>query len=117
MKTILSTILLALVFSTTTFAQKPVVENKSHERLITHVEGNIYDVRFLDENDVVLQKGQYWRNGNSLLPHGTWILFAQNSDKVVTKSKFEKGQQLFVETVIDGEVIRVNKQQLAAKNK
>lgn len=116
MKSFISTILFALVLTTGLFAQQ-TIKNEKHERLLTHVEGNVFDVQFLDRDGNVVQEGQYWKEGDSFKPHGTWLLFAQNEDKVVTKATYEKGRQLTVETIIDGKVIKADKQQLVAKNK
>jgi hypothetical protein len=115
MKSIISTILFALVLTTGLFAQQTIT-NEQHERVLTHVEGNIYDVQFLDSRGTVVQEGQYWRDEDLLKPHGTWLLFAQHSKKVSTKATYEKGEQISVETIIDGKVIKADKQQLAAKN-
>jgi len=116
MKSIISTILFALVLTTGLFAQQTVT-NEKHERLLTHVEGNIFDVQFLDNEGNVVQEGQYWRDGDLFKPHGTWLLFSENSDVVTTKATYEKGKQLSVETTIDGKVLKAEKEQLAAKNK
>lgn len=114
MKAFISTILFALVLTTGLFAQQTIT-NEKHERILTKVDANIYDVQFLDTEGNVVQEGQYWRDGDSLKPHGTWTLFALNSNKVTTRSTFEKGEQLSVETIIDGMLVSVDKQQLVAK--
>ncbi|MFD2531912.1 hypothetical protein [Gracilimonas halophila] len=114
MKTFISTILFALVLTTGLFAQQTIT-NEKHQRILTKVDANIYDVQFLDKEGNVVQKGQYWRDGESLKPHGTWTLFALNSNKVTTRSTFDKGEQLSVETIIDGMLVSVDKQQLVAK--
>ncbi|MDR9418742.1 hypothetical protein [Gracilimonas sp.] len=116
MKNIISVILLALLLTTGLKAQQDIT-NQKHERVITHVENNLYDVKFLNEKGDVVQKGQYWRDGESILPHGTWLLFSGNvKDKVVTKATFDKGEQLTVETFINGKLVQADQQQLAAKN-
>lgn len=114
MKRIISTILFALVLTTGLFAQQTIT-NEKHERILTQVETNIYDVQFLDSEGNVVQEGQYWRDGDSFKPHGTWTLFALNSGEVTTRSTFDKGEQLSVETIIDGMLVSVDKQQLVVR--
>lgn len=116
MKLIITTFLFTLVLTTGLFAQQTIT-NEKHERLLTHVEGNIFDVQFIDNQGEVVQKGQYWRDGDSFKPHGTWLLFANNEQKVITKATFKKGEQLTVETIIDGKTLIADKQQLATKHK
>lgn len=116
MKSIISTLLFALVLTTGLFAQQTITNDK-HERLLTHVNGNIFDVQFIDTEGNVVQEGQYWRDGDLFKPHGTWTLFAHNTKEVVTKAIYKQGEQLSVETIIDGKVIKADKQQLALKNK
>lgn len=105
MKSIISTILFALVLSTGLFAQQSI-QNEKHQRILTHVEDNIFDVTFYDSSGNAVQEGQYWRDGEAFIPHGTWLLFSLNSDEVVTKATFYKGEQLTVETLIDGNVLK-----------
>lgn len=114
MKSIISTILFTLVLTTGLFAQHTII-NVEHEKVLTLVGNNIYDVQFLDEEGNVVQEGQYWRDGNSLKPHGKWTLFAMNSNKAITRSTFDKGEQLSVETIINGKLVSVDKEQLVAK--
>jgi hypothetical protein len=116
MKSVISTLLFVLVLTTGLFAQQTIT-NEKHERLLTHVAGNIFDVQFIDGKGNVMQEGQYWRDGDLFKPHGSWTLFAHNSKEVVTKAIYEKGEQLSVETIINGKVIKADKQQLAIKNK
>ncbi|MDR9417103.1 MAG: hypothetical protein RI564_12530 [Gracilimonas sp.] len=116
MKSILTTILFTLVLTTGLFAQQTIT-NEKHERILTHVEGNVFDVQFLDMEGKVMQEGQYWREGELFKPHGTWYLFSQDDHKVVTKATYIKGEQITIETVINGEILIANKQQLAAKDK
>jgi hypothetical protein len=114
MKLIISTILFALVLTTGLFAQHTII-NVEHKRILTQVEDSTYDVQFLDEKGNVVQKGQYWRDEDSLKPHGTWTLFAMNSNEAITRSTFNKGEQLSIETIIDGKLVSVDKEQLVAR--
>lgn len=116
MKSIVSTIFFTLVLTTGLFAQQTIT-NEKHDRVLTHVDENIFNVQFIDSKGSVVQEGQYWRDGDLFKPHGTWILFAHNSKKVITKATYERGEQLSVETIIDGKVIKADKQQLAIKSK
>lgn len=115
MKYIISSILFALVLTTGLFAQQNII-NEQHQRIISHVEGNIYDVQFLNSNGLLVQEGQYWRDGNSLKPHGQWKLFAYKSSNVVTKATYDKGEQISVETIIDGRIVKAQLQYLAKKS-
>jgi hypothetical protein len=107
MKSIISTILFALVLTTGLFAQQ-TIKNEKHQRILTHVEGNIFDVTFYDNDGNVVQEGQYWKEGEAFIPHGIWLLFSLNSDEVVTKATYNKGEQLMVETVLDGKVLKAD---------
>lgn len=109
MKTVISTLLFALVLTTGLFAQQSVT-NEKHERVLSHVEDNIFNVTFLDSNKDVVQQGQYWRDGDTYKPHGTWFLFAYGTDEIATTATYYKGKQLTVETIIDGKVIKANKE-------
>lgn len=113
LKSIISTILFALVLTTGLFAQETIT-NEKHERLLTHVENNIFDVQFLDRDGNVVQEGQYWRDGDNFKPHGTWLLFSENSKEAITKATYERGKQLTVETTINGKVIKADKQHIAS---
>jgi hypothetical protein len=115
MKKLLSTLLFALIFSAGLYAQQ-TIKNVEHEYVITHVENNIYDVKFFDNEGNILQKGQYWKVGNEVKPHGTWVLYGFNSDKVITKAVYDKGEKLSIETIIDGKVVKANKELIATKN-
>ncbi|WP_157939431.1 hypothetical protein [Gracilimonas amylolytica] len=115
MKTIITTILLGFFISTGLFAQQ-TIKNVEHDYVITHVENNVYDVKFLDSEGNILQKGQYWKEGNTVKPHGTWLLYGFDSDKVITKAVYDKGEKLSIETIIDGKVVKANKELIATKN-
>jgi hypothetical protein len=103
--TTLLTLLLAVTFSVN--AQNEVT-TPSQEKVITKVTDNTYTVEVKNVDGLVIQKGEYFRNGTDLLPHGTWTLFAHNSTDVLTKIKYDKGEQLWLETKIDGEFVRMD---------
>lgn len=115
MKKLISAFLFVLIFSTGIFAQQ-TVKNVEHEYVITHVENNIYDVQFFDDEGNILQEGQYWKEGNTVKPHGTWVLYGFNTDEVITKAVYDKGEKLSIETIIDGKVVKANKELIATKN-
>ncbi len=115
MKKLISAFLFVLIFSTGLFAQQ-TVKNVEHEYVITHVENNIYDVQFFDDEGNILQEGQYWKEGNTVKPHGTWVLYGFNTDEVITKAVYDKGQKLSIETIIDGKVVKANKELIATNN-
>ena len=115
MKKLISAFLFVLIFSTGLYAQK-TVKNVEHEYVITHVENNIYDVQFFDDEGNILQEGQYWKEGNTVKPHGTWVLYGFNTDEIITKAVYDKGEKLSIETIIDGKVVKANKELIATKN-
>ncbi|MFP8490291.1 hypothetical protein ACKGJO_14505 [Gracilimonas sp. Q87] len=115
MKKLITAFLFILIFSTGLFAQQ-TVKNVEHEYVITHVENNIYNVKFFDDEGNILQKGQYWKDGDTVKPHGTWVLFGFNSDEVITKAVYDKGEKLSIETIIDGKVVKADKELIATKN-
>lgn len=114
MKTTLFTFLLTLVFTTGLFAQQTIT-NEKHERVLSHVHDNIFDVQFFDKSGTVVQEGQYWKERNKYKPHGMWKLYAYNTDEVVTKATFHKGKQLTIETKINGELVKADKYKFTAK--
>lgn len=103
--TTLLTLLFAITFSLN--AQNEVT-TPAQEKVITKVTDNTYTVEVKNDDGLVIQKGEYFRTGNDLLPHGTWTLYAHNSTDVLTKIKYDKGEQLWLETKIDGEFVRMD---------
>lgn len=110
-------LLLALLFITATSvtnAQQTVV-NQKDKQVVTHISGNNYDVIYTNLNGDVVQEGQYYKIGERFKPHGIWKLYNRNSLSLVTTAKYDKGEQIWVETIVDGETIRVNKYELKVK--
>lgn len=103
---ILTLIILVLTGFTNTSAQNNI-ENTENEKIVTHVIGNHYDVIMLSSTGEVLQEGHYYKEGDRFLEHGVWKLYDHNTYVLVTRAKYDKGIQLWVETWIDGEMIRV----------
>ena len=114
MKTKILSLLIVAAFSTGLYAQQTIT-NEKHERVLTHVEDNIFNVKFYDASGNITQEGQYWKEGKSFKPHGKWALYSSIDGDIVTTSTFEKGERISVETVIDGKVVQADKQQLAIK--
>lgn len=99
-------------FSTGLFAQQSIT-NEKHQRILSHVDANVFDVQFLNDEGDIVQEGQYWKDGDLYKPHGTWTLYSLIDGDIVTKSTFDKGERISVETVIDGKLVRADKEQLA----
>ncbi len=106
MKTLIVTLFLLLLtgFTNTTAQNKIDTEN---EKIVTHVVGNHYDVVMFSSTGEVLQEGHYYKDGERFLEHGIWKLYDYNTYELVTRAKYDKGVQIWVETWIEGEMIRV----------
>lgn len=106
MKSLLLTLsILLLTGLSNTTAQNKV--DKENEKIVTHVVGNHYDVIMFSSTGEVLQEGHYYKEGDRYLEHGIWKLYDYNTYELVTRAKYDKGVQIWVETWIDGEMIRV----------
>lgn len=90
-------------------------ESNENKKVVTYISGNNYDVIFTDNNGKVFQKGQYYKIGERFKPHGVWKLYDRNTFNLVTKAEYDKGEQLWVETIIDGKMIRVDQDDLKIK--
>lgn len=115
MNKLLLTLAFLLVSGLSATNAQQTTESNENKKVVTHVSGNNYDVVFTDDNGKVFQKGQYYRIGDRFKPHGVWKLYDRNTLKLVTKAEYDKGEQLWVETIIDGEAIRVNQSDLKIK--
>lgn len=110
MKTLILTLVLVLVTGiTTTTAQNTI--DKQNDRIVTHLIGNHYDMIMLSSSGEILQEGQYYKEGDRFLEHGIWKLYDFNTYELITRAKYDKGVQLWVETWIDGEMIRVTQEE------
>ena len=106
MKSLILTLsILLLTGLSNTTAQNKV--DKENEKIVTHVVGNHYDVIMFSSTGEVLQEGHYYKEGDRYLEHGVWKLYDYNTYELVTRAKYDKGVQVWVETWIDGEMIRV----------
>ena len=93
------------------FAQNNVKSSDFNKTVIKTSETS-YDVLIKNKEGLIIQKGEYAKAGDKLLPHGTWTLFAHNSDKVLTKIKYDKGEKIWLETNVNGETKRLNSRDL-----
>lgn len=114
MKSGITTVVLLALFSTGLLAQQNIV-NEKHQRILTHVEDNIFNVKFLTADGIIAQEGQYFRDGDLFKPHGTWALYSPANGDIVTTSTFDKGKRISVRTVINGMIVEAGKEQLAIK--
>lgn len=106
MKSLILTLsILLLTGLSNTTAQNKV--DKENEKIVTHVVGNHYDVIMFSSTGEVLQEGHYYKEGDRYLEHGVWKLYDYNTYELVTRAKYDKGVQIWIETWIDGEMIRV----------
>ncbi len=112
MKSKILTLLILAGFSTALFAQQNII-NEKHQRVLSHVEANVFNVQFMNDEGEIVQEGQYWKDGDLFKPHGIWTLYSLINGEVVTKATFDKGEKISVETVIDGELVKADKEQLA----
>lgn len=115
MKKLLFTLsfLILMSFSVTNAQEK--VTNSKNQKVVTHVSGNNYDVVFLNNDGDILQKGHYYKLGERFKPHGIWKLYDRNTFELVTTASYDKGEQIWVETIIDGKILHVNQYDLKVK--
>lgn len=106
--------LAVLIISGFTSTNAQQVTNSENERIVTHVVGNHYSVMVYNTNGALIQEGQYYKVKDALKPHGLWKLYDYNTQELVTKAMYEKGNQLWVETYIDGEMIRITQKEIEA---
>lgn len=105
--------LIVMSFSVTNAQQ--TITNNQNEKIVTHVSGDIYDVIYVSVDGEVLQEGHYFKVGERFKPHGIWKLYDRNTLDLVTTASYDKGEQIWVETIIDGKVLHVNQYDLKVK--
>lgn len=110
---VISTVLLLCL--TLGVQAQDTVENVNHVKTLEQIDSNTYNVIYKDNDGIVVQKGQFWKEGKRYIPHGTWTLFSSTGKEVVTRSAFDKGEQLWIETKIDGEMVRFSQKELAIR--
>jgi hypothetical protein len=115
MKTFLITLTIILLASLT----NSEAQNKSERenlKTITQLVGNYYSMVMVNAFGETLQEGQYYKEGNKFLEHGIWKLYDYNTQKLITKAKYNKGIQIWVETNIDGIITRVTQRDIELNN-
>ncbi|GAB5409888.1 MAG: hypothetical protein BalsKO_22530 [Balneolaceae bacterium] len=105
--------LIVMSFSVTNAQQ--TVTNTKNEKIVTHAGGNNYDVIYTNADGEILQEGHYYKLGDRFKPHGIWKLYDRNTLDLVTTANYDKGEQIWVETIIDGKTIHVNQYDLKVK--
>ena len=110
MKTLILTLAVLLFTGFTNTTAQNNIKNTENEKIITHIIGKHYNVVMLSATGETLQEGHYLKEGDRFLEHGIWKLYDHNTYELVTRAKYDKGLQLWVETWIDGEMIRVTLQ-------
>ncbi len=116
MKTLVLSGIFLLSTSLGAFAQGKSIENDAHQKQIEQIDHNLYSVTFTDEDGKILQKGQYWKEKGHYKPHGIWTLYCRSTGEMVTRSKFKKGAQEWIETRIDGKMVMFTEKQLEIKD-
>jgi len=111
MKSLLITIALLLLTSFTHISAQNNIKNNENQKIVTHVIGSHYDVVMYTTTGEIVQEGHYFKEGDRFLENGIWKLYDHNTHELVTKARYDKGEQIWVETWIDGELIRVNKKE------
>ena len=98
---------IALFFtSAISFAQTNVETYPTNTQL-TKLPGELYSVTITDSEGDVLQKGMYTKQNDKMIRHGLWKLFDANTYELVTKTEFVLGEQIWVETHINGKLFPV----------
>ena len=115
MKKLVLTIALLVVTSLSVTKAQQTVTNNENKKVVTYVSGNTYDVVFINADGKTLQEGQYVKIGERFKPHGIWKLYSSNTLKLVTTAKYDNGEQLWVETNIDGNILFVDQNDLKVK--
>ncbi len=115
MKKLLFTLSFLIAMSFTVTNAQQTVTNSENKKIVTHVNGNNYDVVYLNDDGEILQKGHYYKLGERFKPHGIWKLYDRNTLDLVTTASYDKGEQIWVETIIDGKVLFVNQYDLKVK--
>ena len=113
-KAVLTLAIIALTAVSTTNAQYSVTTPET-KKVVTHDIGNHYDVVYTDAEGRIIKEGHYFKVDDKLKPHGIWKLYNEKTFELITTAKYDKGEQLWVETKIDGKVIRVDQNDLTIK--
>ncbi|MEO1023329.1 MAG: hypothetical protein AAFW89_12370 [Bacteroidota bacterium] len=115
MKKVISLALLTAFLSLGVTAQVEYeIKNENHKKEVVQLTPHIYRVTFTNADGEIVQTGQYFERNQKMLPHGVWKLFAPETGHVLTKAKYKKGKQLWVETIIDGKLVKVYNEFIAS---
>jgi hypothetical protein len=93
-----------LFFGGFTHSTAQIQADMEIKKKVSHVVGN-------HSEGNVLQSGNYYKVDNRYLEHGIWKLYDFNTLELITKAKYDKGEQIWIETKIDGKLIRVTKEE------
>jgi len=115
MKKLLFTLSFMIVMSFSMANAQDTVTNIDNKKIVTHVSGYNYDVVYLNDDGDILQKGHYYKVGERYKPHGIWKLYDTNTLDLITTASYNKGEQIWVETIIDGNVLHVDQYDLKVK--
>ena len=88
------------------------ITNTENEKIVTHVAGNHYNVIVFNTHGNKVQEGQYYKMGENFKPDGLWKLYDHNTLELVTRAMYDRGVKLWIETNIDGKLIRVDQQDI-----
>lgn len=115
MKKLIITMALLVVSAVTATNAQYTVTTTNDERTITHIGGDNYEVVYTDAEGNILKEGHYLKVGEEIKPHGVWKLYDRNTFALVTTAKYDKGEQIWVETNIDGQIVKVDQIELKVK--
>jgi hypothetical protein len=101
-----------LMVAFTVNAQNLETTTPTLKKVVTKTSDNTYSVEVKNADGLVIQAGEYLKNGTELIPHGTWTLYAHNSTDVLTRIKYEKGEKIWLETKIDGQFKRMDNNEI-----
>ena len=112
MKTLIITIAILITTGIGSTTAQNINQENDIKKIVTHVIGKQYDVVFYSSTGELLQSGQYYQVEDRLKKHGVWKLYDSNTFELVTTAEYNKGERLWIETIIDGEVIRLNEYEI-----
>lgn len=115
MKKLIVTMALIIVTALSAANAQHTVTNVENEKIVTHSGGDEYNVVYKDADGRIFQEGLYLKIGDKFKPHGVWKLYDRNTFALVTTAKYNKGEQIWVETNINGQLVKFDQQDLKVK--
>ena len=103
---------IALFFSSAiSFAQTDIetYPTKSH---LSKLPGALYSMTITDSEGDILQTGMFTKQDDTMIRHGLWKLYDVNTHELITKTEFVFGEQTWIETFINGQVIHYSKEEI-----